>query len=424
MQFTRPVIEAKARGVIKPATLKSLARLIDPSGGFDWGAELEGAAPQSPNRRVHRRVEWSPPLRAPQGCPPRIQPRWRPCRSRLWRCRARRTLGGRGRPRDVTTAGGTYVAVEGTTACDPCLLGHHCAAGASVALPCEAGSYSAGLDLASQGGAARALRARRARRLQRRLRHAMRAATRRHRLAHARCVRRAATRRQPALQRAPSVRQAASAPRVQASWKHAALARTHLPALARAASVPQAATTARMVQQRVTCAWRATTALRARAWRCRVRAAASPPPPTSLKKRSARAAWRGARASQAQQRRSSARQAATPPNQCRRPYVRGRARTSCPPGYQPGSPAISPAVPCRVNNSTCNSSTRAITRAITRIWAVIARGIAAIPRAIIAITRLMCSESLVIAVIARLAITGAIIPTSERRICSLPFYFL
>ena len=91
--------------------------------------------------------------------------RRRPCRSRLWRCRARRTLGGRGRPRDVTTAGGTYVAVEGTTACDPCLLGHHCAAGASVALPCEAGSYSAGLDLASQAGAARALRARRARRL-------------------------------------------------------------------------------------------------------------------------------------------------------------------------------------------------------------------------------------------------------------------
>ena len=35
-KITKPEIKAKARGVIKPATLKSLARIIDPTGNFFW----------------------------------------------------------------------------------------------------------------------------------------------------------------------------------------------------------------------------------------------------------------------------------------------------------------------------------------------------------------------------------------------------
>ena len=43
------------------------------------------------------------------------------------------------------------MAQTSATACDVCLAGHYCEAGASVALPCAAGSYSNATNLTSAG---------------------------------------------------------------------------------------------------------------------------------------------------------------------------------------------------------------------------------------------------------------------------------
>ena len=48
-EITAQTIKVKARGVIRPATLKSLAKIIDPSGGFEWPA-----APSTDNEKKKR----------------------------------------------------------------------------------------------------------------------------------------------------------------------------------------------------------------------------------------------------------------------------------------------------------------------------------------------------------------------------------
>ena len=43
-QITKQEMKAKAKGLINPATLKTLAKIIDPSGGFDWAPLPSGVA--------------------------------------------------------------------------------------------------------------------------------------------------------------------------------------------------------------------------------------------------------------------------------------------------------------------------------------------------------------------------------------------